>query len=104
MTTVRSDLYGRVTNHVVAGLLEALQGCLFALDENRDGAGPTKKKAIAQAGDVLTKAAGSSPSAHRKPIVIEVRGGVVQEVLNVPPGYEYEVVDYDIIETDGGAV
>ena len=31
----------------------------------------------------------------RKPIVIEVRGGVVQDVLNVPPGIEYEIRDYD---------
>lgn len=54
--------------------------------------------------DVIAKATGSSPAAQRKPIVIEVRGGIVQEVLNVPPGYEYEVVDYDNIETDGGAV
>jgi hypothetical protein len=30
-----------------------------------------------------------------KPIVIEVRGGVVQDVLNVPSGIEYEVRDYD---------
>jgi ribosomal protein S27AE len=34
------------------------------------------------------------------PIVIEVRGGVVQDVQNVPPGYEYEIKDYDNIEAD----
>jgi hypothetical protein len=32
------------------------------------------------------------------PIVIEVRGGIVQDVRNVPPGYEYEVRDYDSLE------
>jgi hypothetical protein len=31
----------------------------------------------------------------RQPIVIEVRGGIVQEVRNVPPGFEYEIVDHD---------
>ena len=31
----------------------------------------------------------------RQPIVIEVRGGVVQDVLNVPPGIDYEIRDYD---------
>jgi hypothetical protein len=38
------------------------------------------------------------------PIVIEVRGGVVQDVLHVPPGYEYEVKDYDNIEAEEEAV
>ena len=35
---------------------------------------------------------------------IEVRGGVVQEVSNVPPGWSYEVVDHDDLdnETAGG--
>src|SRR5262249_1570270 len=32
---------------------------------------------------------------RRQPIVIEVRGGIVQEVRNVPPGYAYEIKDYD---------
>jgi hypothetical protein len=27
--------------------------------------------------------------------VIEVRSGMVQDVRNVPPGYEYEVKDHD---------
>jgi hypothetical protein len=31
----------------------------------------------------------------RLPIIIEVRGGVVQDVLNVPPGVEYEIRDHD---------
>ena len=29
------------------------------------------------------------------PIIIEVRGGVVQEVRNVPPGVAYEIIDHD---------
>jgi hypothetical protein len=29
------------------------------------------------------------------PIIIEVLGGVVQDVLNVPPGIDYEIRDYD---------
>jgi hypothetical protein len=39
-------------------------------------------------------------SPHGKPIVIEVRGGVVQDVLNVPPGCQYEIRDYDSIVAD----
>jgi hypothetical protein len=30
--------------------------------------------------------------------VIEVRGGVVEDVLNVPSGLEYEIRDYDSLE------
>jgi hypothetical protein len=37
----------------------------------------------------------------RLPIVIEVRGGVVQDVLNVPYGIAYEIRDYDRIEAEG---
>jgi hypothetical protein len=35
------------------------------------------------------------PSHSRKPIVIVVRNGVVQDVFNVPPGTLYEIRDYD---------
>lgn len=51
------------------------------------------KAAIAQAGDEPT-------TEPQKPIVIEVRGGVVQDVLNVPPGYAYDIRDYDHIEAE----
>jgi hypothetical protein len=30
-----------------------------------------------------------------EPIIIEVRGGVVQDVSNVPPGFNYEIRDHD---------
>ena len=43
------------------------------------------------------KPAAESP---QRPIIIEVYGGVVQDVLNVPPGYSYKVRDYDN-EDDG---
>jgi hypothetical protein len=45
--------------------------------------------------DAVTEATLVAPTEARKPIVIEVRGGVVQEVRNVPPGVEYQIVDYD---------
>jgi hypothetical protein len=48
----------------------------------------------------IAEATGNAPPEPRKPIVIEVRGGVVQEVRNVPPGYEYEIVDHDDREAD----
>jgi hypothetical protein len=37
----------------------------------------------------------------RLPIVIEVRGGVVQDVLNVPYGIEYEIRDCDSRQAEG---
>jgi hypothetical protein len=33
-------------------------------------------------------------------ITIEVRGGVVQEVSNLPPGWNYELVDYDDLDSE----
>jgi hypothetical protein len=36
-------------------------------------------------------------------IRIEVRGGVVQDVSNVPPGWHYQIVDYDDLECRGEA-
>jgi hypothetical protein len=43
----------------------------------------------------------SQATCATKPIVIEVRGGVVQEVRNVPHGIEYEIVDHDNLDTTG---
>ncbi len=37
-------------------LLRALEGCLYALDENIDGYGPSKEKAIATARAILARA------------------------------------------------
>jgi hypothetical protein len=96
---------------VVAELLEACQYVQPHLEEyvhwhhkHQGGCSVEMEQALDLINAVIAKTAGSSLAAPRKPIVIEVRGGVVQEVLNVPPGYDYEVKDYDNIETDGGAV
>jgi hypothetical protein len=43
---------------VVGELLEALKGCLFALDKNLDGYGPSKAQAIATATATIAKATG----------------------------------------------
>jgi hypothetical protein len=40
----------------------------------------------------IAEATGGTPT---RPIVIEVRGGVVVDVQNVPPGYRHEIRDYD---------
>jgi hypothetical protein len=46
----------------------------------------------------IAEATGTDASKRRNSIVIEVRGGVVQDVRNVPPGFRYEVRDYDDLE------
>lgn len=79
--------------------LSALITCANLLadyDESDGEEGQAWREALS----VIEEATGSSPAALRKPIVIEVLGGVVQDVLNVPPGYEYEIKDYDDIEAD----
>jgi hypothetical protein len=59
-------------------------------------ADPAKHKWVREAWDVIAEASGKSPPEAAQPIVIEVRGGVVQDVLNLPPGCAYEVKDYDL--------
>jgi len=34
----------------------------------------------------------------KEPIKIEVSGGLVTDVKNIPEGYEYEIMDHDIKE------
>jgi hypothetical protein len=47
--------------------------------------------------NAIAEGTGGVPES-RPSIVIEVRGGVVQDVLNVPPGVEYEIKDYDSLD------
>ena len=75
-------------------LLAALIVCADLLadyDETEGEEGDAYREAKAAIGNATSEV---SP-ALRKTIVIEVRGGVVQDVLNVPPGIEYEIRDYD---------
>ena len=37
---------------------------------------------------------------EEKVITIVVSGGIVQEVNNLPDGYLYEVVDYDLLDEE----
>jgi hypothetical protein len=74
-------------------LLASLITCANLLadyDESEGEEGDAWREAVA----AIEQATGGSPDA-RLPIVIEVRGGVVQDVLNVPAGIEYEIRDYD---------
>jgi hypothetical protein len=46
--------------------------------------------------DAIAEATGNAVlSSEARTIKIEVRGGVVQEVCNVPPGWDFEIVDHD---------
>jgi hypothetical protein len=81
-------------------LLAALEFALEFLTANNDGEEDVTGR-IAAASAAIANARGSQLVAERKPIVIEVRGGIVQDVLNVPLGYVYKVADYDNIEADG---
>lgn len=74
-------------------LLKALVACANLLadyDESEGEEGQAWREAVA----AIEAATGDAPDAP-PPIIIEVRGGVVQNVLNVPAGIEYEIRDYD---------
>lgn len=78
---------------VAPRLLASLITCANLLadyDESEGEEGDAWREAVA----AIEQATAGLPDAP-PPIVIEVRGGVVQDVLNVPPGIEYEIRDYD---------
>jgi hypothetical protein len=80
-----------------AELLAALQYALEFLEANNDGEEDITAR-IAAVSAAIAKANHSIQPKTRKPIIIEVRGGVVQDVLNVPLGIGYEIRDYDSLE------
>jgi hypothetical protein len=47
---------GALEQGIVTELLTALKGCLFVLDENLDGGGPSRAQAIAVASALIAKA------------------------------------------------
>lgn len=78
---------------VAPRLLASLITCanlLAAYDESEGEEGDAWREAIA----AIEEANGVAPDTP-PPIVIEVRGGVVQDVFNLPPGIGYEIRDYD---------
>jgi hypothetical protein len=86
---------GAAAPRLVMALVECAR-LLADYDESDGEEGDAYREAVA----AITEATGGTCLELPKPIVIEVRGGVVQDVLHIPPGYEYEVKDYDNIEAD----
>ncbi len=82
-------------------LLEALRRAEFLMRRVSDGdhrALENLLSAADQALDAIAVATGEQPSSADPTLIIEVRGGVVQEVSNVPPGWDYEIIDHDNAE------
>jgi len=84
---------------VAPRLLASLITCANLLADYDDSDGE-QGEAYREAVAAITEATGHMTPGSPKPIVIEVRGGVVQHVLNVPPGIGYEIRDYDNPEED----
>lgn len=72
--------------------LEGYRGEDEVADQQADDAWAAVNQADAVLAEMTNNATASQP------IVIEVRGGVVMDVQNVPPGYQYEIKDYDDLE------
>ncbi len=77
--------------HAGPKLLDALLAVSHWIDSQ---IGVRRTEIQAKVQQAIAEATSGTPQG-RQPIVIEVRGGVVQDVLNVPPGFEYEIRDYD---------
>jgi hypothetical protein len=82
------DLIGALED--LLAQINDLQGESSCIDEDI-----LQGKAYAAACAALAQATGHHDTRPRQPIIIEVRGGVVQDVLNLPPGIDCEIRDYD---------
>jgi|GEM_PF-6661006 len=101
------QVYSRITGQPFAGSYKAdarlrmmhagpklLEALIAASHWINAQIGVRRTEIQAKIQQAIAEASSGSPQ-ERQPIVIEVRGGVVQDVLNVPPGIEYEIRDYD---------
>jgi|SRR5579883_992957 len=93
---VLSQLDGRARLRAAADNL--LLACRMVVDRWEHG---NLAEAARACRDAVAEATGEALTEHREPIVIEVRGGVVQHVSNVPTGYGYVVKDYDDLDSVG---
>ena len=75
-----------------AAAADLLHACRLVVDRWEHG---DLAEAARACRDAVAEATLVASAEARQPIVIEVRGGVVQEVQNVPPGVEYQIVDHD---------
>lgn len=75
-----------------------LNACRLVLDRWERGDLAEAARACRDA--VAMATADALPPDEARTVRIEVRGGVVQEVSNVPPGWAYQIVDYDDAEAN----
>ena len=78
--------------------LDPLVACRMVVERWEHGDLAEAARACAEA--VATATADALLAAEAHTIRIEVRGGVVQDVSNVPPGWDYDIVDHDDLETE----
>jgi hypothetical protein len=74
-----------------------LQACRMVIEHWEHGDLAEAARACA---DAVTEAVDEAPPRRRVPIVIGVRGGIVEHVRNLPPGYDYEIEDFDALSTN----
>lgn len=86
---------------VAPALLAALEAFIEA-DELAEECGEWKWEnlghAFTLARAAIAQATADTPSSGDRTLTIEVRGGVVQDVSNVPPDWHYEIIDHDNAE------
>jgi hypothetical protein len=86
-------------------LLAALKGTLYALDENMDGSGPSKRTAIATARAAIAEAEASgirpADATVLPMVIVEVCGGLIDAVDATIPVHVI-VADWDVTDEDTG--
>jgi len=92
--------------HAARTLLAALEGALYALDENMEGSGPSRQTAIANAYAAVAEAKASgirqAVAAAVQPIVtVTVRGGLIEDMDGTSP-VNVVIEDWDVPDEDTG--
>lgn len=59
---------------------------------------PRECEVIELIANAIAQATEETPPSGDRTFTIEVRGGLVQDVSNVPPGWDYEIIDHDNAE------
>jgi hypothetical protein len=80
-------------------LLAALRGCVFALDKNIEGPGPSPRAALEMANSAIARATGGVRRNQPHAITVQVHRGLITDVSGLPEGYELRVEDYDVDDT-----
>jgi hypothetical protein len=79
-------------------IITALQMASNYMSDDLDEGDETEMHIFSTIRAALAQAVDETPTSGSRTLTIEVRAGVVQDVSNVPPRWDYEIIDHDSAE------